>query len=138
MNWQHIALGANGLISYCYHALWRDVKPAEFDQYWLPICRAAAEVKKMTPVLLSVEDAPAIQGAPEMVPVRTWMKTGALYVLAVNARNNVQTANLVLSRGAWKVAGCEIGVEGRMASSNSLVVELPPLGVSFMRLIPAP
>ena len=134
MNWQHIALGANGLISYCYHALYRDVKPENFDNYWKPICNAAAEVKKMMPVLLSVEEAPAAQGAPEMVPVRTWMKDGELYVLAVNARNEVQTANLALSRGAWAVAGCEIGVAGRLSAPDRLVIELPPLGVSFMRL----
>jgi hypothetical protein len=134
MNWQHIALGANGLISYCYHALYRDVKPENFDNYWKPICNAAAEVKKMMPVLLSVEEAPAAQGAPEMVPVRTWMKDGELYVLAVNARNEVQTANLALSRGAWAVAGCEIGVAGRLSAPDRLIIELPPLGVSFMRL----
>ena len=134
MNWQHIALGANGLISYCYHSLYKHVKPEEFDTYWKPICNAAAEVKKMIPVLLSVEDAPAAQGAPEMVPVRTWMKDGELYVLAVNARNEAQTANLAISRGVWAVAGCEIGVAGRLSAPNLLVIELPPLGVSFMRL----
>ena len=134
MNWQHIALGANGLIAYCYHALYRHVKPEDFDTYWKPICNAAAEVKKMMPVLLSVEEAPTAQGAPEMVPVRTWMKDGELYVLAVNARNEAQTANLALSRGAWAVAGCEIGVAGHLSAPDRLVIELPPLGVSFMRL----
>ena len=134
MNWQHIALGANGLISYSYHSLYQHVKPDEFDSYWKPICNAAAEVKKMIPVLLSVEEAPAAHGAPEMVPVRTWMKDGELFVLAVNASNEFQTANLVISRGAWAVAGCEIGVAGRLSAPNRLVIELPPLGVSFMRL----
>ena len=69
-----------------------------------------------------------------MVPVRTWMKDGELYVLAVNARNEAQTANLAISRGVWAVAGCEIGVAGRLSAPNLLVIELPPLGVSFMRL----
>ena len=137
MNWQHIALGANGLISYCYHALWRDVKPEEFDSYWKPICRAAEDVKRMIPVLLSADDAPSASGAPEMVPVRTWMKGGDLYVLAVNARAEPETAILALSRGAWKVSGCEVGVGGRMAAPNRLAVDLPPLGISFMRLSPA-
>ena len=137
MNWQHIALGANGLISYCYHALWRDVKPESFDDYWLPICRAAAEVKRMMPVLLSAEDAPQADGAPEMTPVRTWAKDGDLYVLAVNARASAETANLTISRGSWKAAACEVGVGGRMTAPNRLTVHLPPLGVSFMRLAKA-
>ena len=136
MNWQHIALGANGLISYCYHALWRDVKPEEFDSYWRPICNAAADVKRMIPVLLSVDDSPSVEGAPEMVPVRTWMHGGDLYVLAVNARSEAQPVSLAISSGSWAAAVCEVGVEGRMASPNRLAIELPPLGVSLMHLKP--
>ena len=136
MNWQHVALGANGLISYCFHALFRDVKPEEFENYWKPICNAAAEVRKMIPVLLSADDAPAATGAPEMMPVRTWMKEGALYVLAVNAKAEPQKASLALSRGAWQVGACEVGVAGTMAAPDRLALDLPPLGVSFMRLVP--
>jgi hypothetical protein len=134
MNWQHIALGANGLISYCYHALWRDVKPEAFDQYWKPICNAAADVKRMMPVLLSVDDAPAVSGAPEMVPVRTWMSGGELYVLAVNAMDKAQKAELKIASGKWEAAKCEVGTEGRMAAPDVLELDLPPIGVSFMRL----
>ena len=134
MNWQHIALGANGLISYCYHALYRDVKPEDFDKYWKPICNAAADVKRMMPVLLSVDEAPAVDGAPEMVPVRTWMHDGDLYVLAVNAQNAIQKATLKIASGRWEAAKCEVGTEGRMAAPDALDLELPPLGMSFMRL----
>ena len=134
MNWQHIALGANGLISYCFHALFRDVKPEEFDNYWKPICNAAADVKRLSPVLLSVDDAPAVTGAPEMMPVRTWMKDGSLYVLAVNARDAAVSARLKISRGAWKAGACEVGVAGTMAAPDCLALDLPPLGLSFMRL----
>ena len=134
MNWQHIALGANGLIAYCYHALWRDVKPEEFDSHWKPICNAAADVKRLIPVLLSVDDAPAVGGAPEMVPVRTWMSGGELHVLAVNAMDKAQKVELKIASGKWEAAKCEVGAEGRMAAPDALEIELPPLGVSFMRL----
>ena len=136
MNWQHIALGANGLISYCYHGLWKYVKPDEFEAHWRSICNAAAEVKKMMSVLLSVDEAPRVNGAPEMVPVRTWMHEGSLYILAVNAIAEKQMVELAIQSGRWKAGSCEIGVEGRMVSDNRLSIELPPIGVSFMRLNP--
>ena len=136
MNWQHIALGANGLISYCYHGLWKYVKPDEFEAHWRSICNAAAEVKKMMSVLLSVDEAPRVNGAPEMVPVRTWMHEGSLYILAVNAIAEKQMVELAIQSGSWKAVSCEIGVAGRMVSDNRLSIELPPIGVSFMRLKP--
>lgn len=136
MNWQHIALGANGLISYCYHGLWKYVKPEEFESHWRPICNAAAEVKKMMPVLLSVDEAPRVCGAPEMVPVRTWMHKGSLYILAVNAKTETQRVELTVQTGRWKAVSCEIGIAGHMVSHNRLSVELPPIGVSLMRLKP--
>ena len=136
MNWQHIALGANGLISYCYHGLWKYVKPEEFESHWRPICNAAAEVKKMMPVLLSVDEAPRVCGAPEMVPVRTWMHKGSLYILAVNAKPETQRVELTVQTGRWKAVSCEIGIAGHMVSHNRLSVELPPIGVSLMRLKP--
>ena len=136
MNWQHIALGANGLISYCYHGLWKYVKPEEFEAHWRPICNAAAEVKKMISVLLSVDEAPRVNGAPEMVPVRTWMHEGSLYILAVNAIAEKQMVELAIQSGSWKAVSCEIGVAGRMVSDNRLSIELPPIGMSFMRLKP--
>ena len=136
MNWQHIALGANGLISYCYHGLWKYVKPEEFEVHWRPICNAAAEVKKMMPVLLSVDETPKVCGAAAMVPVRTWMHEGCLYVLAVNAKAEKQMVELAIQAGSWESVSCEIGVAGRMVADNRLSIELPPIGVSFMRLKP--
>ena len=137
MNWQHIALGANGLIAYCYHALYRHVKPEDFDTYWKPICNAAAEVKRMIPVLLSVDDAPSVSGAPEMAPVRTWMSGGDLFVLAVNAMDKALKAELKIASGKWEAAKCEVGTEGRMAAPDVLDLDLPPIGVSLMHLRPA-
>lgn len=136
MNWQHIACGANGLVSYCFHAYWRDVKPEEFDKYFGPVCRAAEEVKRMMPVLLSVDKAPTVSGAPVTVPTRTWMHGGDLYVLAANARDWPAFVDLGISEGAWEVVGSEIGPAARMTAPNRLAVDLPALGNVIVRLRP--
>lgn len=138
MNWQHIALGANGLVSYCFHTYFRNLStPEDFDRHWGMVCNAAKEVKKMMTVLLSVEKAPGIGGAPRMMPVRVWALDGDVYVLAVNPLNERQDAALAISEGKWKAVSCEVGEAGRMDDSGKrLEVSLPPIGVSFMRLSP--
>ena len=136
MNWQHIACGANGLISYCFHAYWRDVKPAEFDKFFGPVCRAAEEVKRMTPVLLSVDRAPKVDGAPATVPTRTWMYKGELYVLAANARDWPAFVDLEIAEGAWEMVGSEIGPKARMTAPNRFAIDLPALGNAIVRLRP--
>ena len=138
MNWQHIALGANGLVSYCFHTYFRNLSTREdFDRHWGMVCNAAKEVKKMIPVLLSVEKAPGIGGAPRIMPVRVWALDGDVYVLAVNPLNERQDAALAISEGKWKAVSCEVGEAGRMdGSGKCLEVSLPPIGVSFMRLTP--
>ena len=66
--------------------------------------------------------------------MRTWMKDGDLYVLAVNAQDALQKATLKIASGSWDAVKCEVGTEGRMAAPDTLELELPPLGMSFMRL----
>ena len=135
MCWQHIALGANGLISYCFHSYYNYVSTKEeFDKCWSLVCKVSSEVKKMIPVMLSVDKAPAVSGAAEMMPVRTWMYGGDLYVLLVNSGDKTQEASLDIAEGAWKMSSCEVGEPGRMDSDRRLLVTLPPHGVSFVRL----
>ena len=64
------------------------------------------------------------------------MHEGCLYVLAVNAKAEKQMVELAIQAGSWKSVSCEIGVAGRMVADNRLSIELPPIGVSFMRLKP--
>ncbi len=138
MNWQHIALGANGLIAYAFHPYYRYLSsPEDFDRHWSVVCGAAREVKKMIPVMLSAEKAPEIGGAPKTMPTRAWALGGDAYVLAVNPLNEQQDATLSISGGRWRAVSCEVGAPGRMDDSGSrLEVSLPPIGVSFMRLSP--
>ena len=134
MNWQHIAMGANGLVAYCYHVLWEKVPPDKFDDYWKPICRAAEDVRRMIPILLSDEEAPVATCSSETVPVRTWKRGEFLYVLAVNASDDRQAADVVLPHGSWKADGCETGCSGRMVAPNRIRFMFEPLDISLMRL----
>lgn len=135
MNWQHIALGANGLIAYCFHSLKRDCDPAEAPECWKRICRAFEPVKRMIPVLLSVEPVPSVTGASETMPVRTWAKDGALYVLAVNVLDRDQRASLAFAEGPWRIAATEVGLARTAAVANGrLELELPPIGVVLLKL----
>ena len=138
MNWQHIAHGANGLVAYCFHSLFRDCPASDREMFWGRICRANEPVKRMVPVLLSVDPAPAVSGAPALMPTRVWRKDGEVYVLVVNAAAEKLSAALALSEGAWRVAGVEVGSAVRAeAQGRVLNVELAPAGYAMIRLADA-
>ena len=135
MNWQHIALGANGLVAYNFHSLKRDCDPKDAPEFWGRICRAFEPVRKMIPVMLSVDPAPGIDNAPEMMPVRTWMKDGELYVLAVNPLAEIQAAKLFVGGGDWTLAGVEVGAaEKAEVAGNRIDLTLAPTGFAMLRL----
>ena len=138
MNWQHIAAGANGLIAYCFHALFRaECTPEARETYWGRICRAFKPVQDAIPVLLSVEPAPTVTGVPATMATRVWAKDGAVYILAVNLENTRQEAALHLSSGHWRVAGTCAGQAARAeANGGTCHLALPPLGYAFIRLAP--
>lgn len=137
MNWQHIALGANGLIAYNFHSLKRDCDPKLAPEYWRRIRGAFEPVKRLFSVLLSVEPAPAVGNAPKMMSVRTWMKDGYLYVLAVNPLREGMSASLSIAGGNWSFDGVaagaaeKIGVHGRRID-----LKLAPVGFVMLRLNP--
>ena len=135
MNWQHIALGANGLVGYNFHSLERDCDPKLAPEYWRRICRAFEPVRKMIPILLSVEPAPAVRNVPKMMPVRTWMKDDELYVLAVNPLPETQTAQLLLGVGKWMLCGIEVGAAEHVeVTGDRIGLTLPPIGFVMLRL----
>ena len=136
MTWQHIAGGANGLVSYAFHNLVRDATPEQFEDYWGRICRPNADVRRLIPVLLSVEPTPAVTGAPADLRVRVWQKDGELYILVCNIRNKPLVSTLTIGSGKWQAAAAEVGPLQKMSSPNSLALDLPALGVTMMRLTP--
>ena len=137
MNWQHIAHGANGLVSYCFHGLFRDAKAEERAELWERVCRANEPVKRMIPVLLSVESAPAVTGAPETLPTRVWAKDGALYVLAVNVAGEPLAASLEIAGAAgWTVSSVEVGrAERAEVTGTTLALKLGKDAVALLKLV---
>ncbi len=133
MCWQHIAAGANGLVLYSYFDYYK--RPESFDECWGRACRVGKEVSAFIPVLLSVEPAPKLTGAPKGMRVRTWTHGDRLYVLAVNISESASAqARLRLSSGGWCDLARGIGPSGKLVGSDGIDLELPPLGVSLMRL----
>ena len=133
--WQHLACGANGLIAFAFgwaKDAWGDNVRENPD--WKSLCRVAGEVRKMIPVMLSVDPAPTAKADAAIVPVRTWAKDGRVYLLAVNPTRQPLKASVTLSSGTWEIAGTEIGIAPAKTSAGGLSFDFPPLGVSFVRL----
>lgn len=59
MAWQCIAEGANGIVMYSWFDLHRDPS-TPFEEQWAKVKQVAAEIKDLSPVLLSVESAPHV------------------------------------------------------------------------------
>ena len=98
MSWQFIAAGANGLIYYTYGTLHRPTNKTPFEKAWGDVCAAAGEVRRYIPVMLSVEEPPrVVSGTPAAWGVRVWRKDGDAYLLAVNAQDKADAAELALS-----------------------------------------
>ena len=136
-NWCHIAGGANGLIGYTFSAIRQEKSRGakDFETHWKSICAAYADVKRLTPVLLSIEPVPRAPSVPPETPVRLWRKDGILYVLACNARDVPATVEVpVCADGSAAIGGVELG-KPELASTRggTVVFNLPPSGYSMIR-----
>jgi hypothetical protein len=129
MSWQFIAAGANGLIYYGFSTIQvpkrKDGTPFSFDKAFADVCTVAQEVKQYIPVLLSVEDAPSVTGAPESWGLRVWRKDGETWLLTVNAQDAADTAELTLSEDFASVTPA-FGPEAAKTGQRTLKVSLAP------------
>lgn len=118
MTWQHIALGARGIVGYSYHDIGRcaKVRPDEAARRWQILVKVMREVAEAAPVLLSIEPAPTVKGVPETCLARTWRKDGATWLCVCN-----------LDEKAGVTVALSVG-------GRAIREELPPLGVVFRRL----
>ena len=137
MSWQFIAAGANGLIYYGFSTIMpkkrKDGTPFSFDKAWADICAVAEEVKRYIPVLLSVEKAPSVTGAPEAWGLRVWRKDGETWLLAVNAQDAADTAELTLSEDFASVTPA-FGPAAEKTGARTLKVMLAPNEPALFRL----
>jgi hypothetical protein len=84
MAWQAIAGGANGLLWYSAHHIFKCSPKDELEKNWGDLVKVAEEIKEQVPVLLSGEIPPAVMSANRDVAVRTFKKDGKVFLLAAN------------------------------------------------------
>ena len=133
MSWQCIAAGANGLIYYTYGTLGRPTNKTPFEKAWADVCAAAEDVRRYIPVMLSVEEPPAVSGAPDAWGVRLWRKDGDVYLLAVNAQDRADEAALVLSEEVAVIAS-EFGPDAKLDGGRRVCIALGPNQSAMYRI----
>jgi len=128
MTYLALAHGAKGLIYYCYYDL--RVLP-QYLEMWGWMKRIAAEVKALSPVLLSPEDLGPARLAPTTGPVHTKLKRagGRLYLIAVNAGR--EPCQVTFELPSKPPAQVEVMFEGRTAPTQGmkLAADFKPLEV---------
>ena len=133
MSWQCVAAGANGIVYYSFGTIAKTNNATPFEKAWSDVCTAASEIKKYIPVLLSVEPAPSVTGAPAAWSVRTWRKNGDVYLLVANAQNAAASAELGLSESFSSVSA-EFGSPCRLKNGKTLAVSLKADEVAMYRI----
>ena len=125
MSWQCIASGANGLIYYSFTAIQKETHGLPFAKAWADICKVGEEVRRYIPVLLSVEPAPEVTGAPSGWGVRVWRKDGATWLLVVNAQDKADSAEIALGEDFAHIAA-EFGAAAAKTGPRTLRISLAP------------
>lgn len=132
MAWLEIAGGANALFMYSYSPLekmdWRD----PFERRWRDVCECAAEIKKMSYVLLSDGDAPVIPAPPAGLAVRAWRTGAQKHVLVCNASGKSLKAELSLGDGKFDDMRTELGGGASRGKGNMLSVSFGPEGYAML------
>ena len=133
MSWQCIASGANGLIYYSFTAIQKQTHGLPFAKAWADICKVGEEVRRYIPVLLSVESAPEVTGAPPEWGVRVWRKGGATWLLVVNAQDKADSAALTLGEDFARIAA-EFGPAAAKTGPRMLRISLAPNEPALYRI----
>jgi len=113
MAWQAVAGGANGLLWYSAHHIFKSSPPDKLEENWSNLVKVADEVKAHVNVLLSDEIPPSVTTAPDAIAARVFRKSGKTWLLV---------ANKTKEPAAGEVA---------IAGFGKINVSLPPLGVDF-------
>ena len=125
MLWQHIAAGANGIVSYRME----DKKSAT----WQLVLKTHREIADRVDVILSDEDCPTLASSEEALSCRAWVRGGELYVLACNILERPLEADVSLSAGFWRAVSADFGPMPEVSAGRELRFRMPSMGVSFVR-----
>ena len=134
MAWQCIAEGANGLVFYSWFDLHKDAA-TPFDDQWARVKQVAAGIAALTPVLLSVEEVPAIRTSDE--PWLNWTvkkHEGTVYLIAVNNAPEKHVAAFSLPQKARKALDVATGEEWPLPDRRNLELQFDPLEVHVVAL----
>ncbi|HEY3297269.1 MAG TPA: hypothetical protein VGK34_01335, partial [Armatimonadota bacterium] len=95
MTYLALTQGAKGIIYYCYYDL--RVLP-QYQEMWTGMKSIAAEVKTLSPMLLSPSDLGAVTYSPSSANIHTKLKqyNGQLYLMAVNPDSTACTVTFNL------------------------------------------
>lgn len=132
MTWQCIAEGADGIVFYSWFNLRRDrIDP--FEKRWPLVKRIAAEVRRMAPVLLSVEPVGKLKvDAPAAVHWTARRHGGSVYLFLVNDASEPAAAKVRLPARPRRVT-----LEGkavRVGEAGTIDASLLGLGVAIYRI----
>ena len=136
MTWQGVACGANGIVSYSYSSIRRNLKGPEFEKAWGDTCDVAFEVKKMEDVLLSddvsADFAKGCAALPKYLPVRFYRHDGKVWMLAVNATREPMRAKLDLGAQCRDFKTALGGGVTLLPDERTLDLDFPPMGYAFV------
>ena len=128
MTYLGLTHGAKGLIYYCYYDL--RVLP-QYREMWAGMKKIGAEVKTLSPVLLSPDDPSPIRVTPKSAALHTKLKRvgNRLYLLAVNASNTPVTVKLRFSRPLVGLVNVLFESRQRPTADRGFVDHFGPLEV---------
>jgi hypothetical protein len=112
MAWQAVAGGANGLLWYSAHHIFKCSPPEDLEKNWGALVKVAGEIGRHVDTILSPEEPPAVTTDCDDIAVRAFRKDGKVWLLAAN-------------KTFKDVSGC-VTVEG----FGKEELKLPPLGVA--------
>ena len=132
MTWQCITEGADGIVFYSWFDLWKD-KARPFAQRWPEVRRVAEEVKRMIPVLLSVEAAPELKvDAPPAVHWTVRKRRASVYLFMVNDAPRQAAATVRFATRPRRVT--RQGKNITVGDDGAFTATFEPLGVNIYRV----
>ena len=148
MAWQCLCEGATGLVFYSWYDMKRN-PDVPFDQQWGELKRIAAEIDKLAPILLSVEDEPTFalkvhggtrkqsEEAPSWLHYVVRHYDGKAYVFATNDGDGAGIVRFCQADGSpWRIDSVRDLTDNRKleCSRGEFVDNFEPLSVHVYEL----
>jgi hypothetical protein len=115
MAWQAIACGANGLLFYSFHDVFRD-DPSKAHERWEDVKKVAGAIRAHESTLLEIGPVPEIAGETDTISARVYNGKDGMKMLVVNAAREAQKVSL-------KIADRQVEVELKALEAKWLKVD---------------